>query len=530
MRMTQATVQASGQVRRLPTGVAGLDSIIGGGLPANRLYLIQGDPGTGKTTLAMQFLLDGVAKGERGMYVALSETREELVTVAASHGWRLDGIHIFEMQPSEDTLGGEQEYTTFHPSEIELSQTVQTLISELERVSPTRVAIDSLSEMRLLARDPFRYRRQMLALKEFLVKRNCTILVLDDPASKVGDHQFQTLAHGVILLEREAPEYGRERRRLHVIKLRGVDFDGGYHDFQIRRGGLQVFPRVPPGPTQPEAPSFDGKEKLPSGVGELDGLLGGGPDRGSSVLLMGAAGTGKSSVASQYVMSACGRGERAAAFVFDERMHTLLARSRGLGMSMDRCIADGRLILHQIDPASLTPGQFVDLVRRSVEEAGARVVLIDSLNGYLNAMPGEKFLLIQMHELLTYLASKGVVTIMVVAQYGLVGAVSASPIELSYLADTVLLLRYFEHAGRVRKAISVLKKRGGKHEDTIRELKLDSSGVHLGDPLMEFSGVLSGSPVYHGEIAALINHNGLGRELGHHGVSGRLDGKETSGV
>jgi circadian clock protein KaiC len=489
---------------RLSTGIRGLDEILGGGLPPNRLYLIQGDPGTGKTTLAMQFLMAGVARGEPGLYVALSETREELASIAAAHGWNLDGIRIFEMQPTEHALGGEQEYTTFHPSEVELSETVQTLIRELERAQPRRVAIDSLSEMRLLARDPFRYRRQMLALKEFLVKRNCTILVLDDPASKVGDHQFQTLAHGVVLLERESPEYGREKRKLHVVKLRGIDFDGGFHDFRIHPGGLEVFPRMAPGGGRPDITSFDTLEQVSSGVPEFDGLLGGGPERGSAMLLMGAAGTGKSSLAFQYAMAACRRGQKSAAFIFDERMHTLLARTKGLGMDLDDCIRAKLLEIHQIDPAALTAGEFVEFVRASVENSGARVVIIDSLNGYLNAMPGEKFLLVQMHELLTYLASKGVLTVMVVAQHGLVAASNSSSIDLSYLADTVLLLRYFEHAGRVRKAISVMKKRAGKHEDTIREFRLDSSGIRVGQPLMEFQGVLQGMPTYHGPTGPLI--------------------------
>ena len=499
---------ASHPGQRLSTGIEGLDEVLGGGFPGNRLYLIQGDPGTGKTTLAMQYLMEGVARGESGLYVALSETRDELAAIAASHGWNLDGISIFEMQPGDQALAGDQEYTTFHPSEIELSETVQTLIRELEKAAPRRVAIDSLSEMRLLARDPFRYRRQMLALKEFLVKRNCTILVLDDPASKVGDHQFQTLAHGVILLERESPEYGRERRRMHVIKLRGVEFDGGYHDFRIRGGGLEVYPRMAPGSTGPNGDSFDALEVVSSGVAELDGLLGGGPERGSGMLLMGAAGTGKSSVAFQYATAACRRGERAAAFIFDERMHTLLARAKGLGLDLDACIRDRLLEVHQIDPAALTAGEFVQFVRSSVEKSGARVVIIDSLNGYLNAMPGEKFLLIQMHELLTYLASRGVLTIMVVAQHGLVGVSNSPSIDLSYLADTVLLMRYFEHAGRVRKAISVLKKRGGRHEDSIRELKLGSDGIRVGPPLMEFHGVLQGTPLYRGAGAPLINGNG----------------------
>jgi circadian clock protein KaiC len=478
----------------LSTGIRGLDEILCGGFPANRLYLIQGDPGTGKTTLALQFLLEGVRRGERGFYVTLSETREELVAVARSHGWSLDAIAMYEVQAEEQHLKPEEEYTAFHPSEVELGSTVQSLLEQVERANPRRVVIDSLSEMRLLARDALRYRRQILALKHFFLARGCTLLLLDDPITSVGEHQFQTLAHGAMLLQRILPEYGRERRRLQVLKLRGVDFDGGYHDYCIRRGGLEVYPRlVAASHSQPFEP-----EHVSSGLAQLDLLLDGGPSRGTANLLMGPAGSGKSTLCIQYALAAAQRGERAAMFMFDERLETLLERCKGLGMDMQSHIDAGRILVRQIDPASLSPGEFIYLVRRSVEQEHARVVVIDSLNGYLNAMPGERFLLIQMHELLTYLAKYGVLTWMVIAQHGLVGAGSESPIDLSYLADTVLVLRYFEHAGRVRKALSVLKKRGGKHEDSIREFQMTPQGVRVGQPLTNFEGVLTGTPRYTG--------------------------------
>jgi circadian clock protein KaiC len=484
----------------LSTGIRGLDEILSGGLPGNRLYLIQGDPGTGKTTLALQFLLEGVRRGERGFYVTLSETRQELVGVARSHGWSLDAMNVHVVEGEDQHLKAEEEYTAFHPSEVELGSTVQALLEEVERANPRRVVIDSLSEMRLLARDSLRYRRQILALKHFFLSRGCTLLLLDDPVAKVIEHQFQTLAHGVLFLERIAPEYGRERRRLQVLKLRGVDFDGGYHDYCIRRGGLEVYPRlVAASHSQPFA-----AERVSSGLAQLDQLLDGGPTRGTANLLMGPAGSGKSTLCIQYALAAARRGERAALFIFDERIDTLLERSKGLGMDLQSQVDAGRIVLRQIDPASLSPGEFICLVRRSVEEEHARVVVIDSLNGYLNAMPGERFLLIQMHELLTYMAKHGVVTWMVVAQHGLVAASGEAPIDLSYLADTVLVLRYFEHAGRVRKALSVLKKRGGKHEDSIRELQMTPQGIRVGQPLVQFEGVLTGTPHYTGTTDPLL--------------------------
>lgn len=486
------------------TGVAGLDAILGGGLPRNRLYLVHGEPGCGKTTLALQFLLAGVQAGESGLFVTLSETKAELEAVARTHGLSLDGVDVFEVRTGEEHLLPEEQYTAFHPSEVELGETVQTLLAEVERARPLRLVIDSLSEMRLLARDPVRYRRQIAALKQFFLTRGATVLFLDDMASRATEHQFQTLAHGVILLERHAPAYGRERRRLQVTKLRGVEYHGGYHDFAIRRGGMRVFPCLVA--ADHRSPPVAGQ--VASGVSELDALLGGGPLRGTSTLVLGPAGVGKSTLSLLYVLAAAGRGEHATVFSFDEGVGTTFARSEALGMDL-RAHADAGLIdVQQIDPAMLSPGEFMSRVREAAERRRSRLIVIDSLNGYLNAMPGEKYLVIQMHELLTYLAQQGVLTLVVMAQHGLVGHEHASPVDVSYLADVVLLLRYFEHAGRVRKAISVVKNRSGRHEDAIREFQIGPVGVRVGDPLAEFQGVLGGTPFYTGQVGPLLNRGG----------------------
>ncbi len=491
---------------KVSTGVAGLDAILGGGLPRNRLYLVHGEPGNGKTTLALQFLLAGARAGEPGLYVTLSETKEELDAVARSHGWSLKGVHTFEVRASEDHLKAEEQYTAFHPSEVELGETVQTLLDEVERLRPARLVIDSLSEMRLLARDPLRYRRQIVALKEFFVTRGSTILFLDEPVSKVSEHQFLTLAHGVLLLERHTPAYGRERRRLQVTKLRGVEFHGGYHDLIIRRGGMEVFPCLVAAEHQGQAMS----DRVPSGVAELDTLLGGGPLRGTSALILGPAGAGKSTLCLQYAVAAANRGEQVMIYSFDEGLETIHARCQGLGLDLRSQMAARRVEIEQIDPAMLSPGEFMSRVREAVERRRSRLVVIDSLNGYLHAMPGEQCLLIQMHELLTYLAHQGVLTLVVVAQHGLVGRDQESPVDLSYLADVVLLLRYFEHGGRVHKAVSVVKNRSGPHEDTIRELRIGPGGVRVGEPLTEFRGVLTGTPDYTGSSEPLLRGAGRG--------------------
>ena len=482
---------------RMGTGNEGLDQVLGGGFPANRLYLVEGDPGTGKTTLALQFLLEGARVGEPVLYVTLSETKEEMLSVADSHGWSLDGLEIYELVPPAESLKTETQYTIFHPSEVELGDTTNAVIEEVERIQPRRVVFDSLSEMRLLARDPLRYRRQILALKQFFAGRQCTVLLLDDRTSTDGDLQVQSIAHGVLMLEQLALDYGAERRRLRVIKLRGSRYRGGFHDFQILTGGREVYPRL----VAADHRRAFAQESISSAVPELDELLGGGLDRGTSTLIMGPAGSGKSSIAAQFVACAARRGELAAAFIFDEGLGIHLARAAGLGNDMSDEVQSGRILAQQIDPAELSPGEFTHRVRQAVEQDGARVVVIDSLNGYLQAMPDEQFLTAQMHELLTYLNQQGVVTLLVMAQHGFLGTQMGTPVDVSYLADTVVLLRYFEAGGAVRRAISVVKKRTGFHEDTIRELRLSGKGIKVGAPLTAFQGVLTGVPVYTGGAA-----------------------------
>lgn len=484
---------------RMATGIEGLDNILEGGFPANRIYLIEGDPGTGKTTLALQFLLEGARLGEPGLYVTLSETKEEMLSVAESHGWSLDDVSIYELIPSEDSLKPESQYTIFHPSEIELNETTSAVLEEVERIKPRRVVFDSLSEMRLLAHEALRFRRQILALKQYFIGRQTTVLLLDDKVADGRDLQVQSIAHGVISLEHLAVEYGGERRRLRVIKLRGARYRGGYHDFNIETGGVVVFPRLV---AAEHRQSFT-KEAVTSDVPELDALLGGGLDRGSSTLILGPAGCGKSSIGAQFAAAAASRGERAAVFVFDEITETYVARAAGIGTDIRGYIKDNLITLQQVDPAELAPGEFAHAVIRAVERDKARVVIIDSLNGYLNAMPEERFLTIQMHELLMYLNQQGVVTILVMAQHGFLGNSMATPVDVSYLADTVLMLRYFEADGAVHRALSVLKKRTGAHENTIRELNITSGGIRVGEPLIKFRGVLTGVPDYSGTQEAL---------------------------
>ena len=482
------------------TGVEGLDKVLRGGLPRNRLYLVEGNPGTGKTTLALQFLLEGMRHGEKGLYVTLSETKEELYGVAKSHGWSLDGLTIFDLAVPEGVLPEDGQYTLYHPSEVELGETTRAMFDEIERVRPRRVVFDSLSEMRLLARDPLRYRRQILALKQFFIGRQSTVLLLDDHTSQESDNQLESLAHGVLMLEHRSPMYGGPRRHINVLKLRGVNYVGGYHDFNIQTGGMVVFPRLIASDHQ----KTFAREILSSGLANLDSLTGGGLDSGTATLIMGPAGTGKSTLASQYAVAAAERGQKAAIYIFDEGRSTLLARSSGLGINLARQMEAGRCTIRQIDPAEISSGEFSDLVCRSVENDGAKVVVIDSLNGYLQAMPEENFLTVHMHEVLAYLNQQGIVTILIVAQHGLFGSNMPPPVDLSYLADTVLLLRYFESSGRVRKAISVVKKRTSGHEDSIREFRLTSNGIEVGDALSNFEGILTGLPRYIGKGKGLM--------------------------
>jgi circadian clock protein KaiC len=503
----------SGDAKAPPTvatGIAGLDSILGGGLPRGRMYLVQGDPGVGKTTLALQFLMEGRTHGEQGLYVTLGETRVELDEVAFSHGWSLDGISIVEISTgeTEEDLrlgGGDDSYDVFHPSEIELGQVMRTMIEQAERVNPVRVVIDSLSEVRLLARDPLRYRRELLGLKRFFVNRGATVLLLDAASdAKIGDLQSNTLVHGVIRMEQDVPPFGLKRRRLTVVKLRGVRFDDGYHDFRVETGGVHVYPRLV---ASGHVNGWD-KGAVRSGLPELDQLLGGGLSWGTSTIILGPAGAGKSTVAGQYATAAAERGERAVIYTFDESVSTFVTRSEGVGMRMRDKVERGAIRINQVDPGELAPGQFAHMIRQAVEQDHARVVVIDSLNGYLNATPDERFLIVQLHEVLTYLGNKGVCTILIVAQHGLLGEGMQSPVDASYLADSVLMLRYFEHNGRVRKAISMVKKRTGPHEASIRELEIRPGGIRVGEPLEGFHGVLRGVPVYGGTTGPLLGGHG----------------------
>jgi circadian clock protein KaiC len=479
---------------RISTGSVGLDDILGGGFDANRLYLYEGRPGTGKTTIALQFLLEGVRQGERVLYITLSETQRELRLVAQRHGWVLDDIDIFELVPPETTLDPERELTVFNPAEMELSETTKLICERVEQVNPARVVLDSLSELRLLAQNALRYRRQVLALKHFFTSRNCTVVMLDDLTSQQDDLQLHSISHGVVFLEQLAIEYGAERRRLRVVKMRGIQFRGGFHDFTIDKGGLNIYPRLV---AAEHHKNFLG-DVTSSGNAELDQLLGGGLERGTNALLIGGAGVGKSSLALTYAIAAAERGEHSVFFAFDEGRGTIEARAGTIGLPLQKHMESGLIRFQQIDPAELSPGEFASNVRESVENHNARIVVIDSLNGYLNAMPDERFLILQMHELLSYLGQQGVLTILVLAQHGLVGPMD-TPLDISYLSDAVLMLRYFEVAGTVRRALSVVKKRSGDHEHSIREFRLTKNGIKLGPPLKAFSGIFSGTPQYVGE-------------------------------
>jgi circadian clock protein KaiC len=482
-----------GESRLVSTGIPGLDSVLRGGLEPSRVYLVEGDPGAGKTTLALRFLLQGVSQGERCLYVTLAETKEELDQAARSHGWTLDGLEVCEIIASEEALKPESQYTIFHPSEVEMGETLNAVLNEVERVRPQRLVFDSLSEVRLLAQNALRYRRQTLALKQFFTGRGCTVLLLDDRTSEGHDLQLHSISHGVISLEQSAPTYGGARRRLRVIKMRGRDYLSGYHDFRIARGGLQVFPRLV---AAEHLSAFD-PELFPTGIQGLDDLLGGGVDRGNSVLIMGPAGSGKSTIALQCAHAAATRGQRAAIFTFDETLQTLIYRTRRLGMQLDR----PNIHLQQVDPAEMTSGELAWNIRRHTEPDEGdpiSILVIDSLNGYLQSMLEERSMVAQLHEMLTYLGQQGVTTFLVIAQHGVVGTAMDAPIDATYLADTVLLLRYYENAGAVHRAISVVKRRSGRHEPTIRELTFSGGRIRVGNPLSGFRGILTGVPVLEG--------------------------------
>ena len=479
------------QTRRSRTGIPGLDAVLHGGLIPERLYLIDGNPGSGKTTFALQYLMEGVRAGESCLYITLSETREELAEGAASHGWTLDGIKVVELIPDKDSeLGGDGQLTMVHPSDVELSETTRKVLDAIEDCKPSRIVFDSLSEMRLLAQSSLRYRRQILALKQFFIGRNCTVVMLDDRTSEGPDLQLHSIAHGVIGLYLDPPPYGRARRQLQIVKFRGSNFASGFHDYDIREGGLRIYARLVAAEHRVE---FE-RSLIASNVEALDALLGGGVERGTSTLLAGPPGSGKSTIALQYAAATLERGDHAATFVFDETRSALLARSSSIGLRFAEGTGPGELAIRQVDPAEISPGEFASAVRSAVENDNARVIIIDSLNGYLNAMPQDNFLTAQLHELLSYLNNTGVTTFLIVAQHGVLGSSMSNPVDASYLADSVILLRYFEHQGSVKKAISVLKKRTGGHEESIRQLWFDSDGIHVGEPLLQLRGVLTGVP------------------------------------
>ncbi|HSI65632.1 MAG TPA: ATPase domain-containing protein [Candidatus Saccharimonadia bacterium] len=506
---TAAPAPSGAPLQRSATGVAGLDDILGGGLPANRLYLVKGDPGVGKTTLGLQYLLEGLRRGEAGLYITLSETRQELEAVAASHGWDLSPIHLLDLTAIREQFDEEAPNTFFHPSEVELNRMTRRIIAELDRVNPARMIFDSLSEMRMLSETPLRYRRQILEMKQLLQGRNTTVVFLDDRTEDRQDLHIESIAHGVINLYRVSPEYGVSRRSLNVVKIRGAKYREGNHDFILETGGMVVFPRL----VAAEHHTLFTREAAPSGILELDTLLGGGLDRGTSNMFMGPPGTGKSTLTLKFLVSAAERGEKSLALIFDETTGTLLNRAEQLGMDLRPHMESGLVTIIQVNPAEIVPGELACMIRDSVEKDDIRMLVLDSINGYLNAMSQERFLNLQLHEMLTYLDQRGVVTIMVLAQQGLVGNMR-STVDLTYLADTVILLRYYEELGSVKQAISVIKKRSGNHERTIRELKISAGGITVGPPLTGMQGVLTGVP----NIYAMNQGNGPGNGHGgsHH--------------
>jgi len=488
---TQTPADPIGQtLTRCISGCPGLDDVLGGGLPVGHIYLIEGEPGTGKTTLALQFVAEGLKRGENVLYVTLSESRHELMTVAKVHCLGLDDSVILEVRPSEEDLKPDGQYTVFHPAEVELTDRVQAIMAEVDRRKPSRLVIDALSEVRMLAKDPLRYRRQVLSLKEY-APQTCTVMLLDDRSSRYADLELHSIVHGVVSMSRVSREYGKTMRRLEVTKLRGCAFREGFHDYLIRTGGIVIFPRLV---AAEYASDLNDQSVAGSGIPELDALVGGGLGRGTSTLLIGPAGCGKTTLALRWLTTAAERGEKSAAFIFEETLHTLVGRAAGLGMDLKPHIKSGLMKIEHLDPAEVSPGEFVDMVRHSVENGQVRAVLIDSLNGFLQAMPGEQFLSLHLHELLTYLNNRGVLTLLVLAQMGLVGSAMHTPIDVSYLADNILILRYFEAAGQIRQAISMMKKRSGGHERWIRELRLGPDRIRVGAPLSDFQGVLSGSP------------------------------------
>jgi circadian clock protein KaiC len=506
LELTMAGVVES--AARAMTGVPGLDDVLAGGLSPRHVYLLEGSPGTGKTTIATKFLLEGAEKGEQGLYITLSETEEELREGAASHGWDIDGkIKVFELVPPETLLDPDKQQSLLYSSDLELGETTKMIFEVIERIKPKRIVLDSLSEIRLLAQNSLRYRRQILALKHYFANYGATVLLLDDLTSDATDKTVHSVVHGVIRLEELAPDYGAERRRLRVMKYRGTKFRGGWHDFVILTGGVKAFPRL----VAAEHRKPFKRSQMSSGIAGLDALLGGGVEQGSSVLVLGPAGTGKSTFIFQFVAAAVARGEKAVMFIFDEELGLLFDRTKAMGFEFEKMMADGSLIVEQVDAAELSPGEFAHRARERVDRTGAKTVVIDSLNGYSAAMPNENALVLHIHELLQYLNRQGATTFLTVAQHGLVGDMKA-PVDVTYLADTVILLRYYEAIGRVKRAVSVIKKRTGWHEDTIREYQIASRGLSLGEPLDQFQGVLKGVPEYVGKAGVVPEKSRLEKE------------------
>ena len=477
------------------SGISGLDDVLCGGFSRGHVFLLEGQPGAGKTTVGLQFLLAGEKEGERCLYITLSETERELREGATSHHWALGkGIKVVELLPPESLLAGEQHQSLLYASDLELGETTKQIFEAVARENPERLVIDSLSEIRLLAQGSLRYRRQILTIKHYFARLGVTVLLLDDLTSEATDKTVHSIAHGVIRLEEHAPAYGAERRRLRVVKYRGQKYRGGHHDFTITTGGVNVFPRL----IAAEHRSRITRAVLPTGIDEFDSLLGGGVDFGSSTVILGPAGTGKSLISVNFAMAALARGEKAALFVFDEELGLLFDRMKTVNIDLEKARHEGRLFIEQIDAAELSPGEFAHRVCRTVDSAGVKAVVIDSLNGYQSAMPEENSLVLHIHELLQYLNRRGAATFMTVAQHGLLGEMH-TPVDVTYLADTVILLRYFEARGHVRRAVSVVKKRTGRHESSIREYRLNACGLSLGEPLEEFQGVLRGIPNFAGE-------------------------------
>lgn len=494
---------AADKSARLSSGIEGIDDVLGGGLTPHRLYLVEGEPGTGKTTLALQFLLQGVAQGQGGLYITLSETRSELIAVADSHGWDIGGFEILELL-SDEGLDPQYEQTVLHPAEVELGETVRNVIQQVDELKPARIVLDSLSELRLLSQNALRYRRQILALKRYFATRECTVLMLDDNAADPGDVQLHSIAHGVISLDNLVHDYGGNRRRMRIAKMRGIKFREGYHDFTLDTGGLHVYPRLVAAEHHMEFTN----EVRSTGTTGLDALLGGGLLPGTNALMIGPSGVGKTTTVVSCLIAALERGERCVYYVFDETLTTLIIRCATLGMHLAPHVKSGLLTLRQIDPAEISPGEFASDVRQSVEKKGCKYVAIDSLNAYLQAMPGERYLLLQMHELLGYLNQQGVITMLVLGQHGIIGEVQ-NDIDISYLSDVVVLFRYFEHNGEVLTAVTAVKSRASAHERSIRQFRLGSKGVEVGEALRDFEGVLSGLPAYRGSTALLGSAEGV---------------------